>query len=244
MNADFRDFGFWCEFLAWTWGRSRRRMVDLILDAGRVRESWAQADLFLAARTSIDPVMPYFYCNIQPRGFGGSVDWSYWSGRGDEADTAADGAVPLMVAELKFLGGNYAPKVFAGHAAAPNQFTANGGEFDVLIGPDHPLLPSPRLGYLLEDYRRLLRYDRPSNPLRMLVLLLDKRHHKTELANCLANVEFERPGRTVVETATWKIKAWEITGRAAVQVIDDRTARRSAGIDGEARDGLPGVGDD
>ena len=46
-------------------------MVDLILDAGRLRERWLQADLFLAARSSRNPEMPYFYCNAEVQGYGG-----------------------------------------------------------------------------------------------------------------------------------------------------------------------------
>jgi hypothetical protein len=221
MNADFRDFGFWCDFLAWTWGRSRRRMVDLILTAGRVRENWMQGDLFLAARSARDPAMPYFYCNAQPSGYGASVDWSYWTSNQDESDDPATGAVPQMIAELKFLGGSYHSKVFAGLGTSPSQFAVNGGEYELLIGPDHPVLQLPRLGFLLEDYQRLLRYHNPADPLRMLVLLLDKRYDKSELANCLASVEFERPGAILIDTPTWICKAWEIKGRAAKPTDED-----------------------
>src|SRR5713226_7383627 len=105
MNTDSRDFGFWCAFLARAWGGSRRRMVDLILHAGRVCESWVQADLFLEAHTYREPSMPHFRCNSQPEGYGGPVDWSYWDDNrheaADEGEIAADGdggAVPLMLA--------------------------------------------------------------------------------------------------------------------------------------------------
>lgn len=64
MNSDFQDFGFWCAFMARAWGgpRTLTLTLDVILDAGRAREEWAQADLFLAARTSTDPVIPYSFC--------------------------------------------------------------------------------------------------------------------------------------------------------------------------------------
>src|SRR5258708_18450648 len=142
MNIDFRDFGFWCAFLARTWGGPRAATLDVILDAGRAREKWAQADLFLAARTSTDPPMPFFFCNAHPLHFRVPVPCSYWSGAGEEADDPADGAVPLMLAEMKFLHGGYGPGALAGDKVPTDRFAVNGGEFDMLIGPGHPALRS------------------------------------------------------------------------------------------------------
>ena len=169
MNGASRDFGFWCSFLARTWGGERLGLVDVILDAGR----WAQADLFLAARTSANPAMPYFYCNAYPLDYHIPVCWSYWSSDQEEADDPAEGAVPLMIAEMKFLHGGYGPGAFAGDKVPPVQFAVNCGEFDMLIGPGHPSLKSGRLANLLDSYHRLLHYHHLADPLRVLVLMLD-----------------------------------------------------------------------
>ena len=56
------------------------------MDAGRVREGWAQTDLFLAARTCTNPATPYFYWNGYPLDYQMPVYWSYSSSDQDEAD--------------------------------------------------------------------------------------------------------------------------------------------------------------
>jgi hypothetical protein len=220
MNNDcLRRFDFWVEFLRRSWER-RSHLIDLILDAGRVRENWLQADVYLAAKTSTDTRLCHFYTNYSPKGYGDNpkghsqpVDWSLWSSSEKEATLTRSGAVPLMIAELKFLGGDYLPKGFAGDAISPAQFLAPNAKYSLLITPTHPALANSDIGGLLNDYLRLIRYQHPANPLKLLVLMLDKRHLQTPLGRCLMEVEFEQAGTIVADAHTWHCKAWVIKGR-------------------------------
>ena len=75
-------------------------------------------------------------------------------------------------------------------------------------------------------YHRILHYRHPADPLRMLVLILDKRYDLTELGKCLAAVEFEGPGTVVIDTQKWRCKAWKIKGRAREVATDGIEAPR------------------
>ncbi|WP_455389549.1 hypothetical protein [Petrachloros mirabilis] len=194
---------YWVSFLRSLW-QCRRHLIDLILDAGGVRESWAQADAFLAARTS-DPPMREFFCNRTVPGYArsprdGSPDWSYW--RDDHA--------PLMVAEVKLLAGNHQPKVFGGETVSPNDFCGEHARYPLAIDGTHPILRGTQLGWgLLGDYVRLRSYAGKA-PLRMMVLILDKRRVQSRLGYCLDRVEFDGRGEVVLETPLWRCKAWRI----------------------------------
>jgi hypothetical protein len=207
-GAQVAQFAFWLDFLRRVWRPDRYHLIDLILDTGRVRENWVQGDVFLAARTSRDPQLPFFYCNYSPWGYGGSVDWSYWNSKDWESDDPGSGARPVMLAELKFLGGDYAPKTFAGEGFDLSTFlSCHEGQ---CITPQHSALTHTDLGGLVEDYRRLWSYRRHQCPARMFVLPLDTRRLDTLLGQCLDRVEFDEPGQVVVKADKWLCKAWHI----------------------------------
>jgi len=187
----------WIGFFQRLW-RSRQHLLDLVLDADRIRESWIQADAFLAARTG-NPPMPQFYCNRTVPGYGGSPDWSYWE----------DDREPLMVAEVKMLAGGHQPKVFGGEGVKPGDFFSNRARYSLAINGNRPILRTPRLGWLLGDYVRLRGYDGRA-PLRMMVLVLDKREMTSRLGYCLDKVEFDGQGKVVLDTPKWRCKVWEI----------------------------------
>jgi hypothetical protein len=200
MNNRY-DFAFWKDFIQKTWCPARHHLIDLILDTGRVRESWLQGDLYLAARTSTEPPLPFFYCNSSVEGYGGPVDWSYWESHQHDAR-------PLMLAEVKVLGGDYDPKVFCGTGFDLRGFLQTK---EYIITPEHSALKHSCLGYLLEDYRRLITYAGGGNPVRMLVLVLDTRCRKRLLGQCLDAVQFEGVGVVLIETPKWLCKTWHIT---------------------------------
>ena len=90
-NDCLSAFDFWVDFLRRGW-EPRNHLIDLILNAERVRENWLQADVYLAARTSTDTRLCHFYVNRIPKGYapnskgrGGPVDWSLWSSGEREA---------------------------------------------------------------------------------------------------------------------------------------------------------------
>jgi hypothetical protein len=204
------SFAFWTSFLASVWCPKRHHEIDLILDAGRVRENWMEGDVYIHARTCEQLRLPFFYCNYSPRGYGGSVDWSYWDSDDAECDDPDKGARPLMLAEIKVLGGDYFHKTFAGEDFDLKYFI-EGTKGGTCIRPGHWALSQAKLGGLVEDYCRLVRYTR--HPcLRMMVLVLDTRRQDTLLGRCLEQVEFEKPGKVVIKSANWLCKAWEITG--------------------------------
>jgi hypothetical protein len=155
--------------------------------------------------------MPCFCCNYSPRGFGGTADWSYWTNQRKET-YRADPSLPLMIAEVKFLGGSYKDKGLAGESYWPGQFLEGCDRLPLHVCPDHPLVKEGTCTGLIGDYLRLARYRHPSDPLRMLVLLLDKRSDDTPLGQCLRQVEFEGTGTVVTETPLWLCKAWQIRG--------------------------------
>jgi hypothetical protein len=209
MKAQPDQFTFWIDFLRRVWSPERYHLIDIILDTGRVRENWLQGDVFLSARISKDPPLPFFLCNYSPRGYAGPVDWSYWNSDDEESDHPDEGARPLMLAELKVLGGDYAPKTFAGEGFDLAAFGKLNPK-DCCIKPDHSVLKQSRLGGLVEDYRRLISYSRRPCPVRMMVLVLDTFYSQTPLSQCLQLVEFDGPGQTVMKTPRWLCKAWEI----------------------------------
>jgi|GEM_PF-6325710 len=207
MRGAPEQFVFWTDFLRRVL-EERREQIDLVLDTSRVRENWLQAEVFLAARRCKTPLLPFFYCNYCPRGYRGAVDWSYWDSDDYERDGIDNGARPLMLAELKFLGGDYLAKTFAGEGFDLASFLRSPeGQ---CIAREHAALAYPALGGLVADYCRLISYTRCACPIRMLVLLLDRRSLKSELGRCFESVEFERPVKPLIQTEKWLCKTWDI----------------------------------
>jgi hypothetical protein len=210
LPVEANTFAFWTGLLQRAWCVERHHLIDLILATGRVRENWLQADAYLAARTWQEPRLPFFYCNYSPWGYSGAVDWSYWDTDANESADPSQGAKPWMLTEVKVLGGDYAPKTFAGEDFDLAKFI-EGWTVGNCVKPDHWALTHHKLGGLLADYRRLISYGRHRCPVRMMVLLLDARYPNTPLGRCLEMVEFDGQGEVLAKTSKWLCKAWEIT---------------------------------
>lgn len=192
------SFDEWCGFIGEVMS-TRAESIRTILDASDVRERWIQGEIYLAANA------------IGVRGF--SVSKSVENYPDADLSHVPAGLVE-MLGELKVLGRDYESKVFSGTANPPfTEELSHSGQ--LLLTPEHPELMRNNLGYLLYDYKKLISYN--GTALRILILLLDRRRRQTTLGRLLEAVEFEAPGRIIVDQGDWNCKAWHVQGRLPQQ---------------------------